>query len=74
MSWLYRPTMSVTGNGMLRAEVRVFWLRDGQAPLDSNATVCSSTQSDVQARAIGLTTDRYHFVYQTVGLRQHSQI
>lgn len=74
MSWLYPTTMSVTGNGVLRAEIRVFWLRDGEAPLDTNASMCSASQSDAQARAIGLTTDRYHFVYQTVGLRQHYQI
>jgi prepilin-type N-terminal cleavage/methylation domain-containing protein len=74
MSWLYPTTMSVAGNGVLRAEIRVFWLREGQAPLDSTASMCSATQSDAQARAIGLTTDRYHFVYQTVGLRQHYQI
>jgi prepilin-type N-terminal cleavage/methylation domain-containing protein len=74
LSWLYPTTMSVAGNGVLRAEIRVFWLRDGQAALDSNASMCSATQSDAQARAIGLTTDRYHFVYQTVGLRQHYQI
>ena len=71
MSWLYPTTMSVAGNAVLRAEIRVFWLRDGQAPLDSTASMCSATQSAAQARAIGLTTDRYHFVYQTVGLRQH---
>lgn len=74
MSWLYPTTMSVAGNAVLRAEIRVFWLRDGRAPLDSTASMCSATQSDAQARAIGLTTDRYHFVYQTVGLRQHYQI
>ncbi|RYZ02184.1 MAG: prepilin-type N-terminal cleavage/methylation domain-containing protein [Myxococcales bacterium] len=74
MSWLYPTTMSVAGNGVLRAEVRVFWLRAGQAPLDSTASMCSASQSDTQARAIGLSTDRYHFVYQTVGLRQHFQI
>jgi len=28
LSWLYQPTVS--GNGLIRAEVRVFWLRDGQ--------------------------------------------
>jgi prepilin-type N-terminal cleavage/methylation domain-containing protein len=74
MSWLYPNTMAVAGNGVLRAEIRVFWLRDGAAPLDTVQSMCSKTQSDDQAAKIGLTTDRYHFVYQTVGLRQHSQI
>jgi prepilin-type N-terminal cleavage/methylation domain-containing protein len=74
LSWLYPTTMTVTGNGTLRAEIRVFWLRDGEAPLDSTTTLCSATQSATQVRDIGLSTDRYHFVYQTVGVRQHSRI
>jgi len=74
MAWLYPNTMGVGGNGMLRAEIRVFWLRDGGVPLDSTTTMCSATQTPVQATAIGLATERYRFVYQTVGIRQHSQI
>ena len=73
MSWLYPPTMGMTGNAVLRAEIRVFWLRDGEAPLDTNAGLCLPQGAD-RARAIGLTSDRYHFVYQTVGIRQHYQI
>jgi prepilin-type N-terminal cleavage/methylation domain-containing protein len=75
MSWLYPNNGSVmAGNAMLRAEVRVFWLREGATPLDSTTSVCATSQTSVQAAAIGLATDRYHFVYQTVGVRQHSQI
>lgn len=74
MAWLYPPAMNVGGNGMLRAEIRVFWLRDGEVPLDSTTTMCSESQTSVQATAIGLATERYRFVYQTVGIRQHSQI
>lgn len=74
MAWLYPTTMGAGGNGMLRAEIRVFWLRDDEAPLDSNATMCSTAQTAVQARDIGLAVDRYRFVYQAVGVRQHSQI
>ena len=66
-------------NGMLRAEIRVFWLRDGESmpnallptPADG---LCAAGQTAVQAAAIGLSTDHYHFVYQTVGVRQHFQI
>lgn len=71
-SWLYPNTMSVRGNGMLRAEIRVFWLRDGAAP-SSTDSMCKAHTSD-QANAIGLATDQYHFVYQTVGVRQHPRI
>jgi len=74
MAWLYPSTMDVGGNGMLRAEIRVFWLRDGAVPLDSDKTMCSEAQTSTQAVAIGLATERYRFVYQTVGIRQHSQI
>lgn len=74
MAWLYPTTMGMGGNGMLRAEIRVFWLRDDEAPLDSNASMCSAGQTAVQAASIGLATDRYRFVYQAVGVRQHSQI
>jgi hypothetical protein len=59
---------------MLRAEIRVFWLRDDEAPLDSNASMCGAGQTATQATSIGLATDRYRFVYQAVGVRQHSQI
>lgn len=74
MAWLYPASLIAGGNGMLRAEIRVFWLRDDEAALDSNASMCSTAQSTVQAKAIGLATDRYRFVYQAVGVRQHSQI
>jgi len=52
----------------------VFWLRDGEVPLDSTASMCAASQTPLQAQAIGLATERYRFVYQTVGIRQHSQI
>jgi type IV pilus assembly protein PilV len=74
MAWLYPSTMGAGGNGMLRAEIRVFWLRDGEVPLDSTTSMCSEAQTATQAKNIGLATERYHFIYQTVGVRQHSQI
>jgi prepilin-type N-terminal cleavage/methylation domain-containing protein len=74
MAWLYPTTMGMGGNGMLRAEIRVFWLRDDEAPLDSTASMCAVGQTAAQATNIGLATNRYRFVYQTVGVRQHSQI
>ena len=76
MSKLY-PSQTAgedNGNGMLRAEIRVFWLRDGEAALDSNDSMCSDGQTPAQAAAIGLATERYQFVYQTVGIRQHPLI
>lgn len=73
MTWLYPDTMGVGGNGTLRAEIRVFWLRDSEGPV-AVPEFCDATQDAATVTAIGLATDHYHFVYQTVGIRQHSQI
>jgi type IV pilus assembly protein PilV len=73
MSWLYPAGIGATGNGMLRAEIRVFWQKEGTTALYSTTTLCA-THTPVQAATIGLSTDLYHFVYQTVGVRQHFQI
>lgn len=70
LTWLYPPNVPVSGNGMMRAEIRVFWLREGQANLNA-AGIC---RSDVSPADIDGATDRYHFVYQTVGIRQHASI
>jgi prepilin-type N-terminal cleavage/methylation domain-containing protein len=75
MSWLYRDAVGASGNGMLRAEIRVFWQKEGTTALYPGATgtMCAA-HTPVQATAIGLSTELYHFVYQTVGVRQHFQI
>ena len=76
MTWLYPTTMGTGGNGVLRAEIRVFWLRsDGPGPAGAAGTAfCATGQDATLVSSIGQATDRYHFVYQTVGVRQHSQI
>jgi type IV pilus assembly protein PilV len=74
MTWLYPATMAVGGNATLRAEIRVFWMREGESPIDTFTSMCSAAQTASQVQAIGLATDHYHFVYQTVGVRQHFQI
>jgi prepilin-type N-terminal cleavage/methylation domain-containing protein len=81
LSWLYQSN-TVSGNDLLRAEVRVFWRRDGHgANIDGigNAWLktkglCSKTQDPELVTAIGQDTGTFHFLYQTVGVRQHSQI
>ena len=73
MTWLYPATMGVGGNGTLRAEIRVFWLRDSEGPV-GGVGFCEAAQDAATVSAIGLATDHYHYVYQTVGIRQHSQI
>jgi type II secretion system protein I len=66
---LYTDTPLVSGNGMMRAEIRVFWLRDGESDLVPANGLCSVTQDE---DAIGQRFDLYHFVYLTAGIRQHS--
>ncbi len=61
-----RTTLS--GNALLRAEVRVFWLRDGQPGI---AKACSSVQT---INTVAAAKDQYHFVYKVTGLRQHSSL
>jgi len=73
LSPLYPDTMATGGNAVLRAEIRVFWLRDSQGPV-GNAGFCDKGQDEGLVGSIGQATSTYHFVYQTVGVRQHSQI
>jgi hypothetical protein len=69
LSWLYQDTAGVVvGDGLIRTEVRVFWLRDGQGPLGGNA-VCSPEESTVN---IGAAIDRYHFVYNVSAVRENT--
>lgn len=73
LSWLYPDTMNTGGNGVLRAEIRVFWQRTGESTV-ANAAFCGRPQDTTRVGLIGQATDLYHFVYQTVGVRQHSRI
>lgn len=68
LTFLYQPTPAGTmaGNALMRAEVRVFWLRDGQASVE-NVPICDEAED---ATALGSATDRYHFVYNTSAIRQ----
>ena len=74
MDWLFPTTMGTGGNGTLRAEIRVFWLKDGQVPFGSTTPPSMCEPNQAQTNEIGLATDRYRFVYLTVGVRQHPQI
>jgi type IV pilus assembly protein PilV len=79
LSWLYDTT---NANALIRAEIRVFWRRDGHGQeIDGigNAWlktegICAQTQDAARVKAIGEDTSSFHFLYQTVGIRQHSQI
>jgi len=63
LSWLYQPTLS--GNGLIRAEVRVFWLKDGQ---EFAGNMCSTGQ----VPNVGAATNAFHFVQKITAIRENS--
>jgi prepilin-type N-terminal cleavage/methylation domain-containing protein len=64
LTWLYPDT---AGNGLLRAEVRVFWLRDGMGGTADGAALCATPPAAVENLGI-----RYHFVYQATAIKQNT--
>jgi prepilin-type N-terminal cleavage/methylation domain-containing protein len=66
LTWLVPEVSTVTGNGLIRAEVRVFWLREGGP---GGTDVCS--QNGVPA-TIGSALDQYHFVHLAGAIRQNT--
>lgn len=63
LSWLYQPT--ATGNGLIRAEVRVFWPRDGQG---LTATTCSTAE----VTNVGGAVQTFHFVQKITAIRENA--
>jgi type IV pilus assembly protein PilV len=61
---LYPSTRA--GNGLLRAEVRVFWLRNG---VDEPSTFCDRSDDP---EAISDDVETYHFVYKASAVRQNA--
>ena len=56
--------------GLIRTEVRVFWLREGGGgSIDTGKTLCEPNTSP---QAIGGAVDRYHFVYMTSAVKQNA--
>jgi Tfp pilus assembly protein PilV len=74
LTYLFQPNVPTSGNGLMRAEIRVFWLRDGEEVLNASDGLCPTTAVAADMVEIGKAVDRYEFVYQTTGLRQHSAI
>jgi len=63
LSWLYQPTSS--GNGLIRAEVRVFWLRDGQQFAQN---MCDAGQ----ITNVGAAPQTFHFVQKITAIRENA--
>lgn len=69
LSWLYADDSPRIGNGLVRAEVRVFWLRpNGRESLVPNG-ICDPTTA---ANILGQQTNDFHFVYATSAIRQNT--
>ncbi len=68
LDWLYPDT---AGNGLIRAEVRVFWVREGMGGTVDGKGVCNAGTSPTD---IGQAVTRYHFVYQTAAIKQQTAI
>jgi len=66
LSWLYPDT---AGNGLIRTEVRVFWVRGGMGGTVNGKSVCDPGTSTT---SIGKAATRYHFVYQTTAVKQQT--
>ena len=64
LTWLYAPA---AGNGLIRAEIRVFWARD--AGTVNAQPVCAP---ETPAQNVQNASNRYHFVYQTTAIKQNT--
>ena len=64
LSWLYQPGQD--GNGLIRAEVRVFWLKEGQGFAQN---MCAAGQ----VTNVGGATQTFHFVQKISAIRENDQ-
>lgn len=56
------------GMGLIRSEVRVFWLREGGPGPVAPGNLCAPDDPD----DVGDAVENYHFVYQTTALKQNT--
>lgn len=59
------PSNPISGNGLMRSEVRVFWPRDGREPAGGN--YCAA---DTGAEIGAGSDENFHFVYDVAAVRQ----
>lgn len=72
LAWLYGPPPGVAPPYLVRAEVRVFWLRDGGGGLAAAglSTICDS--SFTNWTALDGDVGRFHWVYLTSAIKQNT--
>jgi type IV pilus assembly protein PilV len=70
LTWLYGPPSSTLPPPyLIRAEVRVYWLRQGAGgSIEAGKTICDPS---IDLSKISPSVDRYHFVYLTSALAQN---
>jgi type IV pilus assembly protein PilV len=69
LSWLYGPPgVTAAPPYLIRAEVRVYWLRDGGPGALQDKPICDPT---VNVALVSPEVTRYHFVYLTSGIPQN---
>jgi type IV pilus assembly protein PilV len=70
LTWLYGPPSSnVPPPYLIRAEVRVYWLRQGAGGnVEVGKTICDPS---VDLSKVAPSVDRYHFVYLTTAVAQN---
>jgi prepilin-type N-terminal cleavage/methylation domain-containing protein len=71
LTWLYGPPETVLPPYLIRAEVRVFWLRDGGQGSVDGAGVAICPDGANPNPAIDSALDRYHFVYVVTAVTQN---
>jgi prepilin-type N-terminal cleavage/methylation domain-containing protein len=72
LTWLYGDGVSQAGsqgNGLIRAEVRVFWPRDGATRVTGDCT----NAAPAIVTQVGAATGTYHFVTHAGAVRQPQQ-
>jgi type IV pilus assembly protein PilV len=68
LTWLYGPPPTPPPY-LIRAEVRVYWLRDGGGgSVESGKTICDP---GIDLSKISPAVERYHFVYLTTAIAQN---
>ena len=69
LTWLYGPPPGTPPPYLIRAEVRVYWLRDGGGgSVEAGKTICDP---GIDLGKVAPSLERYHFVYLTSAIAQN---
>ncbi|HEX9296041.1 MAG TPA: hypothetical protein VF881_09395 [Polyangiaceae bacterium] len=69
LTWLYGPPPIVSPPYLIRAEVRVYWLREGGGGVVQAGKPLCDSSTDLSE--VSPAVDRYHFVYVTSAIAQN---